>query len=174
MYNSKLSNKVRVVLNLKKAENCPEKHVEFYSNYAAAISETLKKPLFQKFLDWLIKKEEIKKADVTDIQVRVFPYQKQNGKYIAGRCNSKGVIRIFPRKQVFLKKKLQKHKKEKLRFYLKSRAMAALIHEILHVKYEGDEQQVRSLTRKYFGIFIRHQNVQTQHAKNVQNILFSC
>ena len=174
MYNSKLSNKVRVVLSLKKAETCPEKHVEFYSSYAAAISETLKKPLFQKFLDWLIKREDIKKADVTDIQVRVFPHRKENGKYIAGRCNNNGVIRIFPKKQIFLKKKLQKHKKEKVRFYLKSRAMAALIHEILHVKYEDDEKQVRKLTRKYFGIFIRHQNVQTEHVQNIQNLLFSC
>jgi len=33
--------------------------------------------------------------------------------------------------------------------------MATLIHELLHVKYLGDEDKVRELTRKYFDFFIQ-------------------
>jgi hypothetical protein len=171
---SKLSNKIRVVSNPKKVETCPEKRIQFYTDYASAVSETLRRPLFQKFLDWIIKREKIEKKVVKDIQVRVFPFQKENGKSLAGRCNTgDGVILIFPKRRSFLKKKLQNHKKEKLRFYLKSRAMAALIHELLHMKYEGNESKVRQLTKKYFSIFIRHLNPPAQNVYNVQKMLFA-
>jgi hypothetical protein len=173
MTKTKLTSKIRVVSNRKKVEVCPEKRLRFYTNYASAVSETLRKPLFQKFLDWIIKREEIERRYVKDIQVRVFPFQKENGKFLAGRCNDDGVIRIFPKRWSFFQKKLQDHKKEKVRFYLKSRARATLIHELLHVKYEGDESKVRNLTRKYFGIFIRHQNPDIQNVQSIQKVLFT-
>jgi len=169
----KLSSRIRVVSNPKKAENCPEKHLRFYTNYASAVSETLRKPLFQKFLDWIIKREKIEKRAVKDIQVRVFPFQKENGKSLAGRCNNDGVILIFPKRRSFLQKKMQDYKKEKVRFYLKSRAMAALIHELLHLKYKSNESKVRQLTKKYFSIFIRHQNMNTQKMYSIQKMLFT-
>jgi hypothetical protein len=170
---SKLSSKIRVVSNPKKVESCPEKGLHFYANYAKVVSDTLRKPLFQRFLDWIIKREKIEKNAVKDIQVRVFPFQKENGKSVAGRCNDEGVILIFPKKRSFLQKKLQDHKKEKVRFYLKSRAMAALIHELLHVKYDSNESKVRKLTKKYFSIFIRHQNTSTQKVYSIQKMLFA-
>lgn len=37
--------------------------------------------------------------------------------------------------------------------YVTSRAKAALIHELLHIKYLSDENKVRKLTRKYFKIY---------------------
>ncbi|PVX23656.1 MAG: hypothetical protein CW691_10075 [Candidatus Bathyarchaeum sp.] len=172
MNKTKLSNKIRVVSNPKKLKKCPEKRLQFYTCYASAVSETLKKPLFQKFLRWIIKREKIEKKAVKDIQVRMFPFQKENGKSLAGRCNNEGVILIFPKRRSLLKKKLQKHKKEKVLFYLKSRAMAALIHELLHVKYEDNESKVRQLTENYFGIFIRHQNADVKSRHNVQKMLF--
>jgi hypothetical protein len=173
MSKMKLSSKIRVVSNPKKVESCPEKGLHFYTNYASVVSETLRKPLFQRFLDWILKREKIEKNAVRDIQVRVFPFQKENGKSVAGRCNNEGVILIFPKKRSFLQKKMQDHKKEKVRFYLKSRAMAALIHELLHVKYDSNESKVRQLTKKYFSIFIRHQNTNTQKANSIQKILFA-
>jgi len=169
----KLTSKIRVVSNPKKVEDCPEKRLQFYTNYASAVSETLRKPLFQKFLDWIIKREKIEKRAVKDIQVRVFPFQKENGKCLAGRCTDKGVILIFPKRRRFLQKKMQDYKKEKVRFYLKSRAMAALIHELLHLKYEDNESKVRRLTKKYFSIFFRHQNMNTQNMHSIQKMLFT-
>jgi hypothetical protein len=170
---SKMLSKIRVVSNSRKVESCPEKGLNFYTNYAAVVSETLRKPIFQRFLDWILKREKIEKNAVKDIQVRVFPFRKENGKSVAGRCSNEGVILIFPKKWSFLQKKMQEHKKEKVRFYLKSRAMAALIHELLHVKYDSDEGKVRQLTKKYFSIFIRHQNMSTQKVHSIQKMLFA-
>jgi hypothetical protein len=170
---SKLANKIRVVTNKKNLERCPENRLHFYSYYASTVSKTLKKPLFQKFLQWIMSKENIKKRSVTDIQVRLFPFRKKNGRSLAGRCKSNdGIIIIFPKQQSFLQKKLQKHKKEKVSFYLKSRAMASLIHELLHIKYKSDERKVQHLTKKYFSTFVKYQNHNTQNMSIVQNRLF--
>jgi hypothetical protein len=174
MENSKLSNKIRVVVNRKKIEDCKPNHLQFYKGYASAVSKTLRKPMFQKFLDWIIKLEKIEKADVTDIQVRVFPFEKENGRTVAGRCNSNaGVILLFPKRRSFLKKKLQNNRKEKVHFYLKSRAMAAMIHELLHIKYKSNEGKVRQLTKKYFGIFAWHQNFDCESANTSQRMLLA-
>ena len=171
---SELSNKIRVVADSKKLKNASEHELKFYSNYASAVSTTLKKPLFQKFLHWIIKKEEIEKKVVKDIQVRLFPYHKKNGNSVAGRCNSTdGVILIFPKKHSFVEKKLESHKKRKVRFYLKNRAMAALIHELLHVKYEGNESKVRHLTKKYFFLFNKHHKSDVSTANNYVHLTFS-
>jgi len=171
---SNLSNKIRVVASPKKQQKCPEHHQQFYSDYASTVSATLKKPMFQKFLHWLLKTEEITKHDVTDIQVRVFPLQKENGNSLAGRCNHKGgVIHIFPKKRSYVKEKFENNKKEKVRFYLKSRAMATLIHEILHFRYKGNEKKVRKLTKKYFSIFIRHKKSDFPHWHEVVQKMLS-
>ena len=174
MDKSKLLNKIRVVSNPRNLENCPEKQLQFYTNYASAVSDVLSKPLFQKFLHWIMKREKIEKKAVTDIQVRLFPFEKDNGNALAGRCNTdEGVILIFPKRRSFLRKKLRSHNKEKILFYLKSRAMAALIHELLHIKYENNEHRVRHLTKKYFGMFIRHHNPDAKKVRAIQKILFT-
>lgn len=174
MNTSKLTNKIRVVSKKKNLEGCPENRLHFYSYYASIVSKTLKKPLFQKFLQWVMIKENIEKKSVTDIQIRLFPFRKQNGRSLAGRCNSNdGIIIIFPKQQSFLQKKLQKHKKEKVSFYLKSRAMASLIHELLHIKYKNDEPKVQHLTKKYFSTFVKNQNHNAQNVNVVQNMLFT-
>ena len=173
MDKKKLSNKIRVVSNHKKVTSCPEKRLRFYTKYASIVSATLRKPLFQRFLNWIIKRENIEKKAVTDIQVRVFPFQKENGNFLAGKCNHEGVILLFPKRRKFFKKKLGDCEKEKAQFYIKNRARAALIHELLHVKYEGNEHRVRQLTRKYFGIFIRHQDTPSHKINGLQKMLFT-
>jgi hypothetical protein len=174
MNTSKFTNKIRVVSNNKRLEECPENRLHFYSYYASTVTETLKKPLFQKFLQWIMNRENIEKKSVNDIQVRLFPSKKKNGKSLAGRCNSDdGIIIIFPKRQSFLQKKMQKYKKEKVSFYLKSRAMASLIHELLHIKYKSDEGKVQHLTKKYFSTFVKCQNHNAQKVDTVQNMLFT-
>lgn len=173
MDTKKLPNKIRVVLNRRKAPIHPEKRLRFYKKYASIVSTTLRKPLFQRFLSWMIRKENIDKNSVNDIQVRVLPFQKVNGKPLAGRCNSEGVILLFPKKQRFLQKKVRDHGKDSVWFYIKSRARAALIHELLHVKYGRNEHKVRKLTMKYFDLFIRHRNISNQMMTELQKSLFT-
>ena len=169
----KLATKIRVVSDQKKIQDYSEKHLQFYSSYAAAVKETLKMPIFQKFLRWIMKEESIQRASVTDVQVRLFPFTKENGKTLAGRCNSDaGVILIFPKPQGFLQKKMHDQKTGKIRLYLKSRAMAALIHELLHIKYD-DENKVQHLTKKYFKTFFRGEGHDSEKVQALQNMLFA-
>jgi hypothetical protein len=173
MEQRKLSKKIRVVSNFKKAASCPEKRLRFYTKYASVVSTTLRNPLFQRFLNWMIRRENIEKRSVKDIQVRVFPFQKENGKTLAGRCNREGVILLFPKRRKFLQKKAGDNGKDNVWFYIKSRARAALIHELLHVKYDSNEHKVRQLTKKYFGMFICHLNIPAKTINGLQKSLFT-
>lgn len=143
----------------------------FQMKYASFVFKTLRKPVFQSFLRWMLKRENIEEHAVTSVKVMTFPFQNDNGKGLAGSCNSKGEIHIYPKRLKFCRKLKQKFGKEKLYSYIKTRARATLIHELLHVKYSNDEERVRELTRKYFNILTRHQN--TQNPENdVSKMLF--
>jgi hypothetical protein len=172
MQKLKLTSKIRMVANPQKVVKASERRLRFYTKYADFVLKTLKKPLFQKFLNWVIKRENIEGHMVKNIQVRVFPFQKENGKRLAGRWNSKGEILIYPKRLDFFRKMMRNGKRETVYFYIKCRAMATLIHELLHVKYLDDENNVRELTRKYFNIFIQHQNTQNSNSCSIQKMLF--
>ena len=172
MQKLKLSSKIRMVANPQKVVKASERRLRFYTKYADFVLKTLKKPLFQKFLNWVIKRENIEGHMVKNIEVRVFPFKKENGKRLAGRWNSKGEILIYPKRLDFFRKMMRNGKKETVYFYIKCRAMATLIHELLHVKYLDDENNVRELTRKYFNIFIQRQNTQNSNASGIQKMLF--
>lgn len=120
----------------------------------------------------MVKRENIEKNMVEDVQVRVFPFRKENGKALAGRFSSKGKVLIYPKSLDFLRKAMRGSKKEKFCYYVENRAKATLIHELLHAKYEDDEDKVRELTRKYFNIFVRHQKPQNTTAQSVMEMLF--
>ena len=172
MQKLKLSSKIRMVANPQKVVKASERRLRFYTKYADFVLKTLKKPLFQKFLNWVIKRENIEGHMVKNIEVRVFPFKKENGKRLAGRWNSKGEILIYPKRLDFFRKMMRNGKRETVYFYIKCRAMATLIHELLHVKYLDDENNVRELTRKYFNIFIQRQNTQNSNASGIQKMLF--
>jgi len=170
---SVLSSKMKVAIRSEKFVKLSGKHVSFYIKYASIVFKSLRKPLFQKFLRWMLKRENIGDDMVSNVQVRVFPFQKRNGNSLAGKCNAKkGEIRIYPKKLEFCRKLKQKFGKEKVRPYIKNRAKAALIHELLHLKYLDDEEKVRELTRKYFIIFSRHQENKNSNANIFLRMLF--
>lgn len=164
---------MRITIRSRKFVRFSQKRTRFYTKYATVILETLRNPLFQKFLDWMLKRESIEESMIANVQVRMFPFRKKNGKGLAGRCNSRGEILIYPKRLGFCRKLIRKCGKENVYFYIKSRAKAALIHELLHLKYLDNEDKVRELTRKYFNIFIQHQNTQNSNAYNVLKMLFT-
>lgn len=131
----------------------PGKHVEFYLRYAEVVAETLSRPSFQRFLEKVIKKENIEKNEIRGIQVIVFPSRSKKGKRLAGSCSGGGQISIYPKGMRAVLRSLAKNKEEKLDFYLKKRAMSTLIHELLHIKYLDDEEGIRELTKNYFDVF---------------------
>ena len=167
MQKPKLSDKIRSVVNRQKVTKFSG-NLRFYTRYASFVSKALRKPRFQKFLKWIIRKEKIEENRIKDVQVRVLPFRKANGNGLAGRYKSRGAIFIYPKRFEFCQELMREHGKEKALSYIENRAQAALIHEFLHVKYASDEEKVRKLTKKYFSIFADN----AQEAYDISKMLF--
>ena len=146
---------MRIVASSRK-QNIKEKKLKFYKKYAIIVFSSLKKPRFQKFLDWILTRENIQKNKINDIQIRMFPFVKENGNQLIGKCNSKGEIFLYPKKFDYCRKKVDKMGNKGFKRYIVTRAKAGLIHELLHLKYEDNETKVRELTSKYYSIYSNH------------------
>jgi hypothetical protein len=161
-----LSRKIRINA-CHKSMQLANRHVSFYRKYASFVAKVLSKPLFQSFLFWLLKRENIDKDSIEDIQVRVFPFHKENGNSLAGKIVNKCDIIIFPKSARFYRGLVAKHGSEIAHSYVKSRACATLIHEILHSKYSSDEERVRRLTERYFNIYAR-----SEKTEDLESVVF--
>jgi hypothetical protein len=167
-----ISNRIEIQSLANSTIRIPKNHRFFYRGYAFFVRKTLRKPLFQQFLRWLLKRENIDKGLIKDVQIRVLPYHKENGNSLAGRRKRDGRIFIFPKSFKFYKGLEAKHGSEVAHSYIRSRAWATLIHEILHAKYSSDEERVRKLTERYFNIYAR--SPKTEEFDNViGDILFN-
>ena len=80
-------------------------------------------------------------------------------KKLIGRCNNKGVIHLYPKGYRFHQELMLSWKEDEIKFFIMCRARAALIHEVLHIKYLKKELKVRELTRKYFKALIQLKNI---------------
>jgi hypothetical protein len=150
-----LSGKIKITASQEKLGS-PQNHAGFYRHYSSFVFKSLKKPSFQKFLQWMLKKEQIAEQTVKAVHVKVFPLRRKNGKGLAGNCNpARGKIRIYPKTMTFCQAFKQKFGKNTFLAYAASRARAALIHELLHLKYATDEKRVRELAKEYFFAFTR-------------------
>jgi hypothetical protein len=56
--------------------------------------------------------------------------------------------------------------------YAGSRARAALIHEILHLKYATDEKKVRKLAKEYFFTFTRKKTPTSSQSRTIYTMIF--
>jgi hypothetical protein len=151
-----LIDEIRIQSAPNTAVNVSKQHTYFYRGYARFVRQALHKRPFQRFLRWLLQRENIDWNRITDVQIRVYPRQKQNGNHLAGRWRGDGNISLFPKHYTSYRKLVAKHGPRIARSYVKSRARAALIHEILHAKYHSDEARVRRLTERYFTRYARH------------------
>jgi hypothetical protein len=169
-----LSNKMKITIHPEKLEDPSQKQVGFYMKYASFVLGTLRRPSFQKFLSWMLRKENIQEHVVRDVQVAVFPLKRKNGNGLAGHCNTNmGRIQIYPKTLKFCQGLMQECGKDKFKSYAGSRARAALIHELLHLKYADDEEKVRELTREYFAVFAQNRPAQNSHTSGIYDMIFS-
>ena len=143
---------MRIVASSKR-QNIKEKKLKFYEKYAFLVISSLEKPRFQHFLNWILTRENIQKSKINDIQIRLFPFVKENGNQLIGKCNSKGEIFLYPKKHANCRKKVAKLGNNGFKQHIVTRAKASLIHELLHLKYEDNETKVRELTSKYHSIY---------------------
>jgi hypothetical protein len=170
---SALSNKMKITVNLEKRENFSQNHFRFYMKYSSFVFRSLKRPSFQKFLSWMLRREKIDAQVVRVVHVKVFPLRRKNGKGLAGNCApAEGKIRIYPKTLKFCRTFTQKFGKNTLLAYAANRARAALIHELLHLKYVGDEKTVRELAKEYFFVFIQKQFAQSSNKLWVCTLIF--
>jgi hypothetical protein len=165
---------MKIAVNSEKLEVFSQKQVGFYMKYASFVFRTLRRPSFQKFLRWMLRRENIEERMVRDVQVRVFPLRRKNGNGLAGNCNTdRGKIQIYPRSLKFCQELMEELGKDKFILYAGSRARAALIHELLHLKYVNDEERVRELTKEYFAVFTQNRPEQSSHIPSICNRIFN-
>jgi hypothetical protein len=168
-----LSSKMRISVDHEKLGNFSQNHVKFYLKYSSFVFKALKKHSFQKFLRWMLKKEKIEEQIVNAVHVKVLPFRRKNGKGVAGNCNTaRGRIRIYPKTIKFCQIFKQKFGLNTLLAYAGNRARAALIHELLHLKYEENEKTVRELAKDYFYIFTQKQYTQSDNSLFIYTMIF--
>ena len=169
-----LSSKIRINADHERLENFSQNHVRFYLKYSSFVFRALRKPSFQKFLHWMLKKEKIEARAVRIVHIKVLPLKRKNGKGIAGKCNTaRGRIKIYPKTLKFCQVFKQKFGRNSLLFYARNRARAALIHELLHLKYSTDEKTVRELAQDYFFTFTQKEPAQSSKALCIYTMIFN-
>ena len=167
------SNKMRISVDHEKLGSFSQNHIKFYLKYSSFVFRALRKPSFQKFLHWMLKKEKIEEQTVRAVHVKVLPLRRKNGKGIAGKCDTaRGRIRIYPKTLKFCQIFTQKFGRNSLLVYAGNRARAALIHELLHLKYAEDEKTVRELAKDYFCIFTQKRYTQSVQSLFIYAIIF--
>jgi len=150
-----------------------ESNASFYSKYSSLTYKALRRKSFQNFIDRMLILENIDETTVNTIDINVYPAPRKNGNNIAGKCNIvKGKIRIFPKPIKFCIGFRNKFGKDTLFSYAGNRARAALIHELLHLKYASDEIRVRELTKTYFSAYLRRRPQPNSNAVLIYKMLF--
>lgn len=168
-----ISCKMRICFSQKELQSFSNSQVRFYQKYSDFVFKSLAKTSFQQFLSWMLKKENIKKEAIRLIQVKTLPLRSKNGKGVAGNCNlARGQIRIYPKTSKFCQLFRKKFGKDLLHFYAKNRARAALIHELLHLKYVKDETTVRELSKKYFHAYTKKRYNMKPHEFCIHAMVF--
>jgi len=131
---------------------------DFYLRYSRFTLKALNKKVFQEFLSDMLEIEKISQKSVGSISIEILPAPRKNGLTIAGKCNIvNGEIRIYPKPLKFCHAFRKEYGQCLFVKYAGNRARAALIHELLHLKYGGDEVGVRKLTKQYYSQLIKNE-----------------
>ena len=102
-----------------------------------------------------------------------FPFFPLNGNGVAGKCNTaRGRILIYPKTIKFCQIFKQKFGRSNLLAFAGNRAKAALIHELLHLKYAKNEKTVRELAKEYFCIFTQKQSTESARSLFIYTMIF--
>jgi hypothetical protein len=168
-----LSDRIEVTTRPERLREFSEEHAGFYVKYASFVLKSLKKPLYQRFLNWMLQKEKIQTDTIRRVEIKLLPFRRKNGNGLAGKCNTYiGRIQIYPRTLKSCQKLMQEFGKVGFATYVRLRARAALIHELLHLKYEKNEEKVRELTKRYSSIFSRNRSMKNSVGPSIYKILF--
>jgi hypothetical protein len=149
-------------------------HFGFYKNYSLFILKALRKYSFQEFLCCMLLSENIEEKIVNTVYIKVFPAPRRNGFNIVGKCDTfRGRIRIYPKTFKFCYAFRKKFGKNYLFTFVGNRARAALIHELLHLKYISDEKKVQALTDFYFSAYLNKQFNRNLNLISLHDLIFN-
>ncbi len=169
-----ITNKMSISFDHEALPVFSQNQIRFYRNYSSFVFKALRRISFQKFLKWMLKKEQIEKKTVKAVYVKVLPLRNKNGKGLAGHCDPvRGRIQIYPKTSRFCQLFKRKFGRKALLLYAGNRARAALIHELLHLKYAEDEKTVRELAQKYFYILTQKNHAQNTQSPSIYTMIFS-
>jgi hypothetical protein len=170
--NYQLSSKLKIGLEYGKTDST--KHFSFYTNYSRFIMKALKKSSFQEFLCSMLLAENMQIEIVNTVDIRVFPAPRKNGFNIIGKCDPfRGRIRIYPKTFNYCYSFRKRYGKKYLFAFVGNRARAALIHELLHLKYINDEEKVRELTDTYFSEYLKKQFTKNSKFIPLHSLIFN-
>ena len=170
--NYQLSSKLKIGPEFGKTDST--KHFSFYTNYSRFILKALKKSSFQEFLCSMLLAENMQVEIVNTVDIRVFPAPRKNGFNIIGKCDTfRGRIRIYPKTFNYCYSFRKKYGKNYLLLFVGNRARAALIHELLHLKYVNDEEKVRELTDTYFSEYLKKHFNKNSNLMSLHNLIFN-
>ncbi len=146
----------------------------FYLKYSHFTLKALNKNVFQEFLSCMLKIERISQKSIDSINIEILPAPRKNGLTIAGKCNIiNGKIRIYPKPLKFCDAFRKEYGQYLLVEYAGNRARAALIHELLHLKYGSDEVGVRKLTKEYSSQLIENKYANSSKAVRMCKLIFA-
>jgi hypothetical protein len=150
------------------------KHFVFYKTYSLFILKALRKTSFQEFLNYMLISEDIEEKNVNTVDVKIFPAPRKNGFNIIGKCDTlKGRIRIYPKTFNYCSAFRKKYGKNYLFTFVGNRARAALIHELLHLKYISDEKKVQELTDIYFSRYMKKRLEKHSNLISLHDLIFT-
>jgi hypothetical protein len=170
--NYQLSNKIKIGAESDKTDY--PKHFGFYTNYSRFILKALKKSSFQEFLCSMLLAENIEEKNVNTVDIKILPAHRKNGFNIVGKCNTfKGRIRIYPKTFNYCYAFRKKYGKDYFFVFVGNRARAALIHELLHLKYISDEEKVQELTGIYFSAYLKKRFNKNSNLVSLNELIFA-
>jgi hypothetical protein len=170
--NYQLNNKIKIGPESDKTDY--PKHCGFYTNYSRFILKALKKSSFQEFLCSMLLAENIEEKNVNTVDIKILPAHRKNGFNIVGKCNTfKGRIRIYPKTFNYCYAFRKKYGKDYFFVFVGNRARAALIHELLHLKYISDEEKVQELTGIYFSAYLKKRFNKNSNLVSLNELIFA-
>ena len=147
----------------------PQNITKFYYDYSELVYSELSREVVQSYIEYITNKESIDTSRITEIRIMRFPFgystaetsyvertQRPPGIIFGHYVSTLGIIDIYPPEfpQDSQISWLKEHKEAGYYFIL-FEPLRTYIHELLHVKYLGDEDAVDRLTVKYMRHFER-------------------
>jgi hypothetical protein len=164
LVNIKLAN-----LNNKAAPKLPQNTTKFYNDYTELVYSELTREAVQKYIEYIINRESIDTSEITEIRIMRFPFghstaemsynevtQRPPGIVFGHYVSVFGIIDIYPPEfpQDSQISWLKEHKEAGYYFTL-FEPLRTYIHELLRVKYQGDENTIDRLINRYMRRFER-------------------